>query len=78
MGAGRIDAGGELPARCRGKGGNDLVAVAVGDIHPPDGVHGAVFAQQGADGAFFLFELRGVVQPQKRAAAAVFGAQFAI
>ena len=78
VGAGRIDAGGELPARCRGKGGNDLVAVVVGDIHPPDGVHGAVFAQQGADGAFFLFELCGVVQPQKRAAAAVFGAQFAI
>ena len=78
VGAGRVDAGGEFSTGGGGKGGNDLVAVVVGRFHPPDGGDRAVFAQQGADVGLFLFELCGVFGGQHRAAAAVFGAKFAI
>ena len=78
VGAGRVDAGGEFSTGGGGKGGNDLVAVVVGRFHPPDGGDRAVFSQQGADVGLFLFELCGVFGGQHRAAAAVFGAKFAI
>ena len=50
----------------------------VGGFHPPDGGDRAVFAQQGAAVGLLLFELCGVFGGQHRAAAAVFGAKFAI
>ena len=78
VGAGRVDAGGEFSTGGGCKGGDHFIAVVIGRLHPPDGGDRAVFAQQGADGGFFLFELFGVFGAQHRAAAAVLGAQFAI
>ena len=78
VGAGRVDAGGEFSTGSGGKGGDHFIAVVVGRFHPPDGGDRAVFAQQGADVGLFLFELCGVFGGQHRAAAAVFGAKFAI
>ena len=74
----RVDAGGQLSAPAGGKGGDHLIAVVVRLLHAPDGVHRAVFAHKGPHFFFLLFQLRGIVQPQQWAAAAVFGTQFAI
>ena len=74
----RVDAGGQFSTKAGSKGGNHLIAVVVGLLHAPDGVHRAVFAHQSTHFFFLLFQLRGIVQPQQGAAAAVFGTQFAI
>ena len=74
----RVDAGGQLSTPANGKGGDYLIAVVVGLLHAPDGVHRAVFAHKSTHFFFLLFQLRGIVQPQQGAAAAVFGTQFAI
>ena len=74
----RIDAGGQFSTPAGGKGGDHLIAVVVRLLHAPDGVHRAVFAHQSPHFFFLLFQLRGIVQPQQGAAAAVFGTQFAI
>ena len=74
----RVDAGGQLSTKAGGKGGDHLIAVVVGLLHAPDGVHRAVFTHQSTHFFFLLFQLCGIVQPQQGAAAAVFGTQFAI
>ena len=74
----RVDAGGQLSTPAGGKGGDHLIAIVVGLLHAPDGVHRAVFAHKSTHFFFLLFQLRGIVQPQQGAAAAVFGTQFAI
>ena len=71
MGPGGIDAGHEFSTLPGGKGRDHLIPIVVGSLHPPDGVHRAVSAQQGADFFLFLLQLVCIGQFQQRAAAAV-------
>ena len=74
----RVDAGGQFSTPAGSEGGDHLIAIVVGLLHAPDGVHRAVFAHKSTHFFFLLFQLRGIIQPQQGAAAAVFGTQFAI
>ena len=76
MGPGGIDAGHEFSTLPGGKGRDHLIPIVVRRLHPPDGVHRAVSAQQGADFFLLLLQLVCIGQFQQRAAAAVLCAIF--
>ena len=63
MGPGGIDAGHEFSTLPGGKGRDHLIPIVVGRLHPPDGVHRAVSAQQGADFFLLLLQLVCIGQP---------------
>ena len=70
--AGLIDAADHFPVIVQGEGGVDLVAVARGLVHAPDGLHVAELPQQGDAEARLFPQLLGIGQGLQLAAAALF------
>ena len=69
----RVDAGGQFSTPANGKCGNHLIAVVVGLLHAPDGVHRAVFAHKSTHFFFLLFQLPVVQNVNSRKTSVVLG-----